>query len=344
MNIAKLKSLRPNKTWVVLGVALAIGLLAALAARSYLANRVADLEAKARGKNVNVVVAKADLPKGSKLSSENVAVRPVPSDYAHSSSVLPDQFDRIEGQALAFNVKAGEAILWSLVEGKKVPTFSARVDTGRRAITVPVDEINSISGLLEPGDLIDLLVTIDQKGKKITVPLLQSVRVMATGQRSVDDPKSGERRLYSTVTLDTDPQQAQNVVVAREAGRLTALLRNPEDKLPLKGIQGDLSALLGATNLPVAALTSENVKEVPVLYGGRAGKIPPEALRLGQYARPAAAPINPQPAALIQASSAGADGVASPAVSNTPVQVQILSGGASSPASPATQPTSSAAR
>jgi pilus assembly protein CpaB len=341
MNIAKIKSMRPNKTWVVLGVALAIGLLAALAARSYLANRVADLEAKARGKNVNVVVAKADLPKGTKLSSANVAVRPVPSDYAHSSSVLPDQFDRVEGQALAFNVKSGEAILWSLMEGKKVPTFSARVDAGRRAITVPVDEINSISGLLEPGDLIDLLVTIDLKGKKITVPLLQSVRVMATGQRSVDDPKSGERRLYSTVTLDTDPQQAQNVVVAREAGRLTALLRNPEDKLPLKGMQGDLAALLGATNSPAAASTTDSVKEVPVIYGGRAGKIPPEALRLGQYVRPAAAPFNPQPSALAQVSGAGADGVASPAVSNTPVQVQILSGGA---ASPATQPTSSPAR
>jgi pilus assembly protein CpaB len=344
MNIAKIKSFRPSKTWVVLGVALTIGLLAALAARSYLANRVADLEAKARGKNVNVVVAKADLPKGTKLSSANLAVRPVPSDYAHSSSVLPDQFDRIEGQALAFNVKAGEAILWSLVEGKKVPTFSARVDAGRRAITVPVDEINSISGLLEPGDLIDLLVTIDQKGKKITIPLLQSVRVMATGQRSVDDPKSGERRLYSTVTLDTDPQQAQNVVVAREAGRLTALLRNPEDKLPLKGMQGDLSALLGTTNLPMAVLTQDGAKEVPVIYGGRAGKIPPEALRLGQYVRSPAATSNPQLLPEAQLAVEGVNAAGSPAVSSAPVQYQILSGGAALSASPATQPGSSPAR
>jgi pilus assembly protein CpaB len=328
MNIAKIKSFRPNKTWVVLGVALAIGLLAALAARSYLANRVADLEAKARGKNVNVVVAKADLPKGTKLSSANVAVRPVPSDYAHSSSVLPDQFDRVDGQALAFNVKAGEAILWSLMEGKKVPTFSARVDAGRRAITVPVDEINSISGLLEPGDLIDLLVTIDQKGKKITVPLLQSVRVMATGQRSVDDPKSGERRLYSTVTLDTDPQQAQNVVVAREAGRLTALLRNPEDKVPLKGMQGDLAALLGGANSPVAIATPDSLKEVPVLYGGRAGKIPPEALKLGQYVRSPVTTPAPQLAAVGQPSGEGVGSGGNSAAA--PVQVQILSGGAAS--------------
>jgi pilus assembly protein CpaB len=284
MKLSDIKAFRPNKTTLVLVAAIGIGLVAALGARSYLSGRVADLEAKARGRNVAVVVAKSDLVKGARLSSNIVAVRNIPMEFAHSSAVIPEQFDRVDGQALAFNVKAGEMILWGLLEGKKVPTFSARVEAGRRAITVPVDEINSISGLLEPGDLIDLIVTVDHRGKKITVPLMQSVRVMATGQRAVDDPKSGERKIYSTVTLDTDPKQAQNVIVARDAGRITALLRNPQDKTSTRGGQGDLSALLGAT--PSAAGGSG--QEVPVLYGGRSGKIPPEALRLGLYVQSAA--------------------------------------------------------
>jgi pilus assembly protein CpaB len=284
MKLSDIKAFRPNKTTLVLAAAIGIGLVAALGARSYLSGRVADLEAKARGRNVAVVVAKSDLVKGARLSSNIVAVRNIPMEFAHSSAVIPEQFDRVDGQALAFNVKAGEMILWGLLEGKKVPTFSARVEAGRRAITVPVDEINSISGLLEPGDLIDLIVTVDHRGKKITVPLMQSVRVMATGQRAVDDPKSGERKIYSTVTLDTDPKQAQNVIVARDAGRITALLRNPQDKTSTRGGQGDLSALLGAT--PSAAGGSG--QEVPVLYGGRSGKIPPEGLRLGLYVQTAA--------------------------------------------------------
>ena len=343
MKFAKLKSFRPNKTWLVLGVAVTIGLVAALGARSYLKNRVADLEAQARGKNVNVVVAKADLPKGTKLSANTLAVRPIPGEFAHSAAVLPDQFDRVEGQALAYSVKAGEMILWGLLEGKRVPTFSARVEAGRRAITVPVDEINSISGLLEPGDLIDLIVTIDQKGKKITIPLLQSIKVMATGQRSVDDPKSGERRLYSTVTLDTDPQQAQNVVVAREAGRLTALLRNPEDKTPLKGTMGDLAALLGSKEV-TTAIATEGIKEVPVMYGGRAGKIPPEALQLGQYSRSGGSPASNGAA---QAVTAVVDAIGSAnAAPANPVQVQILNGGATGNlnSSPNPSPVTPAAR
>lgn len=292
MKFSDIKAFRPNKTTLVLAAAIGIGLVAALGARSYLSGRVAELEAKARGRNVAVVVAKSDLSKGARLSSSTVAVRNIPLEFAHSSAVSPEQFERVDGQPLAYNVKAGEMILWGLMEGKKVPTFSARVEAGRRAITVPVDEINSISGLLEPGDLIDLMVTVDQKGKKITLPLMQSVQVMATGQRAVDDPKSGERKIYSTVTLDTDPKQAQNVIVAREAGRITALLRNPQDKTTTRGGQGDLSALLGATPMDAG----KGGQEVPVLYGGRSGKIPPEGLRLGLYVRAAES----SPAALPQ--------------------------------------------
>lgn len=307
MKIGTAGGWRLKRAWVVLGVAIVIGVLAALAARNYLQGRMADLEARARGKSMSVVVAKRDLPKGARLSSENVAVRAIPADYAHSNAVLPEQYDRIEGGVLAFPVKSGEAVLWSLLEGRKVPTFSARVEAGRRAITVPVDEINSISGLLEPGDLIDLLVTVDRERRKVTVPLLEKVQVMATGQRSVDDPRSGERRSYSTVTLDIDPEQAQNVVVAREAGRLTALLRNPEDVGPLQGVHGDFAALFQGAGGPARP---DTLREVPVLYGGRSGKFPPEGLHLGQYIesraqaspRPGAvAEPLPDPAALAQA-------------------------------------------
>jgi pilus assembly protein CpaB len=297
MKFSDIKAFRPNKTTLILATAIGIGLVAALGARSYLSGRMAELEAKERGRNVAVVVAKGDLAKGARLSSSTVAVRNIPLQFAHSSAVSPEQFERVDGRPLAYNVKAGEMILWGLMEGKKVPTFSARVEAGRRAITVPVDEINSISGLLEPGDLIDLMVTVDQKGKKITVPLMQGVQVMATGQRAVDDPKSGERKIYSTVTLDTDPRQAQNVIVAREAGRITALLRNPQDKTTTRAGQGDLTALLGAT--PMEA--GRGGLEVPVLYGGRAGKIPPEGLRLGLYGQAAAsapAPAAPASAAV----------------------------------------------
>ncbi|MBB5606649.1 MULTISPECIES: Flp pilus assembly protein CpaB [unclassified Janthinobacterium] len=300
--------LKVNKTWAVLGAALAIGLLAALATRSFLSTQVAAIEARNQHQMVSVVVAKTELAQNTVLSNQNVAVRKIPLEYAHSGAVLPADFERIDGNSLAFQVKPGEMIMWSQMAGKRAPTFSARLAQGQRAITVVVDEINSISGMLEPGDLIDLMFTIDQNGRKMVVPLLQSMQVMATGQRSVDDPKSGERMQFATVTLDATPEQARNIILARETGKLTALLRNPADNYK-PGDNYDLGSLFGTQpeGNPISAS-----RTIPVLYGGSGAKYPSEALHLGRNLSsdiafpppPAAAPVPvPAPAAGVPTSS-----------------------------------------
>ena len=278
--------LKRNKTWIVLGVALVMGSIAALGARGYLTTQMEAIEARGKGQTVNVLVAKRELKRGDKISTDTIAVRAVPLAYAQSSAISPEGFDRVDGQVLAYPVRSGEMILWGLMEGKRVPTFSARVEVGHRAMTVAVDEINSISGLLEPGDQIDLLVTVDRKGKKITRPLLQDVQVMATGQRAVDSPREGERHHYSTVTLDITPAQAQHVIMARDAGKVTALLRNPGDKHRIAGGNADMVALL-ADNAVKQTETG-----VPVLYGGSA-KLTSENLVMGTpaAARTGSAPV-----------------------------------------------------
>lgn len=288
MNIPRFK---PTKPTIVLLVATSMGLLAALVARSYLSSRMEEIEVKAKGRMVELVVASTDLEKGAVLTSENVSVRPIPVEYAHESAVTPQVFSRAEGEKLGFPVKAGQMILWSSLESKKAPTFSSRVEVGRRAMTVPVDEISSISGMLEPGDVIDLVVTIDKQGSKHTFPLLQGVQVMATGQRAVDDPKSGERREYSTVTLDTTPEQAQHVIAAREGGKLTALLRNPQDQKQMIVANLDVDKLLNGsppgaglpTHAPIASGapgTPGQDDGIPVLYGGFNNKFTPEQLQM----------------------------------------------------------------
>lgn len=293
--VTKIRQFKPNKTWAVLAIAIVIGALAALAARGYLNRQMASIEAKAKGKTVMAIVAKGDIAKGVKLSADNMALRPIPIEFAHSAAVTPDDYERIDGQALAYPVKSGEMIMWGLMETQRMRTFSARVENGRRAMTVPVDEINSISGMLEPGDSIDLMVTLDRNGKKLTFPLMQSVQVMATGQRAQDDPKNGEARQYSTVTIDTTAIEAQYVIAAREAGKLTALLRNPSDKQPIDNRKYDLASLLGMNGTKVAGAGSSGggARAIPVIYGGQASAMPPEAMRLYTGRRAAMADAAP---------------------------------------------------
>jgi pilus assembly protein CpaB len=266
---------RPGKTTVVLGLALVIGVIAALAASRFLSARIDAIEARNRSAMVEVVVARGDLPKGEEIGPDNVALRAIPTDYAHSNALTNGSFGRAVGRKLAYDIKGGEMLLSSMLEASKPATFSARVSTGWRAMTVAVDEINSISGLLEPGDVIDLIAGLERKGSKLTMPLLQGVQVIATGQRLADDPLTGERKQYATVTLNVTPSQAIAVIAARDGGKITALLRNPADRQAAPANALDINALLGQ------GLDAD--PEIPVLYGGRTGKFAPEALWLGGY-------------------------------------------------------------
>lgn len=289
INFRSLRNIK--KTWVALGVALSIGLLTALAARSFLSHQIEAIAESNRRETVDIVVAKTEVAAGAKLSKENLALRKIPVDFAQSGAVRPEDFSRIDGKAIAYNLRSGEMIMWSQMETQRAPTFSARLAPGQRAITVVVDEINSISGMLEPGDLIDLMFAVDRNGQKVVLPLLQSVQVMATGQRAVNDPKSGEKAQFATVTLNATPEQAKNIIVARETGKLTALLRNPNDKEPIGNKSLDLAALFGNRRV------SHHVAAgVPVLYGGSGAKFPPEVLRLNGPRTPLPVPAALQPA------------------------------------------------
>jgi pilus assembly protein CpaB len=256
---------RINKNWIVLIAALGVGGLAAFGAKNYLGAQMAEIEAREKNKAmVQMVVAKTDLGKGSALSADNVAVRPVPKEWAHSGAITPDQFGRAEGSVLAYPANSGEPLIWSQLEGQRTPTFSARLAQGRRAVTVPVDEISSLSGMVEPGDLIDIVVSLKKDSKNFTFTLLQSVTVLATGTKaSPDDQDPGGRRTFTTITLDTTPEDAKRVIAAREVGRVTALLRAPNDASSVSRDRSDALSLLGLAS-GLASVGSS----VPVIYGG----------------------------------------------------------------------------
>ncbi|WP_114970031.1 Flp pilus assembly protein CpaB [Rhodoferax ferrireducens] len=256
-----------NKNWIVLLTALGIGALAAFGAKNYLGRQVAELEARDKNKvMVQVVVAKSDLAKGSTLSSVNMATRAMPKEWAHSGALTPDQFDRANGSVLAYPASAGEPLIWAQLERQRTPTFSARLTAGRRAVTVPVDEISSLSGMVEPGDLIDIVVSVNKDKQHFTFTLLQSVAVLATGTKASQHDKNseGRARTFTTITLDTTPDDAKRVIAAREIGRVTALLRAPNDSGRVSGQRTDALALLGLAS-GVAAISSS----VPVIYGGK---------------------------------------------------------------------------
>lgn len=251
---------------LILVVALVVGGLAAFAVKRHIEREIDEMANRDKAQAmVQVLVPKRDLPKGSVLGVDAVAVRSVPQGWRHSNAITPEQFDRVEHQRLAYPVVRGEMLLWSLLEGQGPAAFSSRLTAGRRAITFPVDEVNSISGMLVPGDHIDLVATLRKDSRSLMLPLLQNVLVLATGataDASVDGREA--RRTYTTITLEASPDEAQRVLAAREVGKLAAVLRPPADVSTTPSSHREAWSVLGIEH----AEQREATVSVPVLYGG----------------------------------------------------------------------------
>ncbi len=253
--MAVLRVFRIGRNGVLLAVALVAGLMAAWFARSYIQEHILELDEQAKVKTVRRIVADYDLPEGLRLDRAHLAVREMPATWVPSGSIAPDDVASVEGRVVSTSLRKGDVLLWANLTVPRHAPFSQKVREGRRAISIPVDVINSVSGMLVPGDLIDLYVSFEYRKKRITAPLLQGVLVLATGSqtRLTGDQASDETGQYSTVTLDTSPEEAARLVAARQSGTLTALLRHPDDaKTSNKGVQGDLATLLGISK-PIAA-------------------------------------------------------------------------------------------
>lgn len=243
-----------SKNTALLAGAVGLGVLCFFGADYYLRSYLSSAETRLAGsyKKRKVIVASVDIPAGGALSYENVASRDIPERYLASTVLGKEEMDQVEGQKIMLALKPGDPIDRGALVRTDNAALSTTVAKGERAITFPVDEISSISGMLVPGDIIDLMYTgavrkagaaADSGPASETTQvrlILQTVTVMATGKttqkRMVRTENGGQQEVdmdFSTVTLTVSPAQAQQVLLAQKLGQLTAVLRNPDDKTML---------------------------------------------------------------------------------------------------------------
>lgn len=267
-----------DKTWILLFAALLLGLAASWMTMRYLQGQKARIEAslsqhQKKVASVSVVVATKDMPAGAVVGYQNMAMRDVPQDYVPNEAVMPDQFDAAQGQRLIYPVQKGKPLLWAYLDKGENKPFSDSFPAGYRAITIQVDEVNSLSGMLRPGDRIDLIAALRQGQRENVFPLLQNVPVLATGRRvrgrrPAQDDGLGERG-YTTITLEVTPTDAQRIILAQQKGRITAVLRNATDYANVPGGNVHLAGLPGSGRRAAHRARQERVEYI---IGGRSDK------------------------------------------------------------------------
>lgn len=237
----KLPAVRINKTWMMLLIAIGLALLATFLTTQYLKSREAAIadevtaRAKQGGPRVAVAVPIKDLPVGTPLEGNLVAAREVAADLIYPDAILAEDFEKFKGQSLIRPVLHGRPLLRADVR-PMYADFAGTLTPGTRAITIDVDELNSVAHMVQPGNLIDLMLVIKRDdGGNSVVPFMDKMKVLATGQKIIQDgsgevgPQVKKGLSYSNLTLEVTPSQAARLTLAQDLGKMRFVLRNEKD-------------------------------------------------------------------------------------------------------------------
>ncbi|HEX8096467.1 MAG TPA: Flp pilus assembly protein CpaB [Pyrinomonadaceae bacterium] len=220
--------MRNKRFFIVLVGALVFGLLAALMVSRYLSS------AQAYTKSLNkVVVAKVAIPLGTKIIAEQLSLVEAPRESVPDGTF--DSVEKLAGRVAVVNIAAREPITdVKLAAAGTAGGLSAVIPEGYRAMTVKVDDVVGISGFIQPGTMVDVVVVIDPAESSNQNPIskivLQNIKVLANGQ-NIDKPKDErEANTVKAVTLQVTPQQAEKLALASTEGKLQLVMRNSIDQ------------------------------------------------------------------------------------------------------------------
>ncbi len=272
---------RPWGRLLLLLVSLAIGGGGVYFANTYISQEIQSIRQQFQKTEpmMDVVVPSQNLYRGDTVTEAVMSLRKIPAQYVDTNSVTTENYEIAKGQRLEFDIDSGTALLWAHLEGGVNPTFSGKVPDGMRALTVHVDEINSVSGFLQPKDRIDLLFTHGSGDKQKIRPLTDNLTVIATGvQTMIDKTGHDSQRMFNTITVQVAPLDAKKISLAQQIGSITAVLRNPEDDKAISDAVITLASLLDESEAPKpsapaqpapARTVTPPVKSIEYIIGGQ---------------------------------------------------------------------------
>ena len=220
------------KAMIPLVVAIALGGVAAKVGRDML-NR----KEPAKAVTVNVtqcVVAKENIPPGTALRAENLIAKTMPD-----SALTPGAFRdsrALMNRVLTMPVMKDQPILENMLAPEGTSRgLTAIVPDGMRAVTLEVNEVSGIAGMLVPGCRIDIVTTLaGDGGGMVARTIARNLQIIAVGRKFSDGNKDGPKDdgmepPARTVTLLVNPKEAQLVDLAAHTGSPRLVLRGSRD-------------------------------------------------------------------------------------------------------------------
>ncbi|GAC1659771.1 MAG: Flp pilus assembly protein CpaB [Vulcanimicrobiaceae bacterium] len=176
------------------------------------------------------------------VAAKDIPARaPVPADAIVSASRPANEVDpdaigdpaKLRGAISLISIPAGSVLTESRVGRPADVGLAVRLRPGQRAVSIPVDRVKDVSGLLESGDHVDVIANVT-RGPGLAphaATILRDVLVLAIGpalERASATPAPDEQNA-ATVTLAVTPKQANLLTLADINATLRLALRSPRE-------------------------------------------------------------------------------------------------------------------
>ncbi|MGI9487548.1 MAG: Flp pilus assembly protein CpaB [Geminicoccaceae bacterium] len=223
---------------LVLLLAVVVAGVTAVYARSWISNQQRPINIIQAAQPVEedgseVLVVETNIPAGRFIKPQDVRWQRWPGDDIPDNYIVKagDSKDAVVGAVVRRGLSAGQPITdGSVVKPGDRGFLAAVLSPGMRAVSVPINATSGNSGLIFPGDRVDLILTQTLDGdttRRVSETVLPNIRIIAMGVSTGDDPKKGKHHEKArTATLEVSPREAESVALVTELGKLSLSLRS----------------------------------------------------------------------------------------------------------------------
>jgi pilus assembly protein CpaB len=216
--------MKQNNLAKLLGIALVVAIIATGVFYGLFVNKLSS----STGSGKMVVVAAKPIPVGTVLAEKDVQPMPWPAESTPAGAF--DSAQQVTGHTVLVPLAQGEPVLASrLASTEKGGGGGTAVPSGMRAVSVHVSDSSGVLAQLGPGQKVDVQALITRKGSNGEPELrtiLEGVPVLAVNPQ-LDASSQGAN--LPTVTLLTNPADADVLALADSGARVRLALRNPLD-------------------------------------------------------------------------------------------------------------------
>jgi pilus assembly protein CpaB len=189
---------------------------------------------------VRYLVAARELPRGTLAREEDFAVHSAPSDGVPTGAILetPDAKAGLNGSLVRKLLnKDSPVTLQDLLRPRDQGFLANVLAPNNRAISIKVDAESGVSGLIRPGDYVDVVLTqvvekTDVARRAVSETILRNIRIIAIDQEMEQggptiNATAGKvaQTVAQTVSLQLAPEQVKKITVAKYLGTLSLAMR-----------------------------------------------------------------------------------------------------------------------